>query len=72
MIDLHCHMLPGLDDGAPNLKISLEMARMPGRQPWKGSGANAYRKFATARIDSPEKAAPGSLGCGARVVSAFE
>lgn len=28
MIDLHCHMLPGLDDGACNLEISLEMARM--------------------------------------------
>ena len=28
MIDLHCHMLPSLDDGACNLEISLEMARM--------------------------------------------
>jgi protein-tyrosine phosphatase len=28
MIDLHCHMLPGLDDGPCNLEISLEMARM--------------------------------------------
>ena len=28
MIDLHCHMLPGLDDGAPNLATSLAMARM--------------------------------------------
>lgn len=28
MIDLHCHMLHGLDDGAPTLSISLEMARM--------------------------------------------
>jgi len=27
MIDLHCHLLPGIDDGAPNLSISLEMAR---------------------------------------------
>lgn len=26
MIDLHCHILPGLDDGAPSLAISLEMA----------------------------------------------
>lgn len=28
MIDLHCHMLPGLDDGAADLSVSLAMARM--------------------------------------------
>lgn len=28
MIDLHCHILPGLDDGAADLSISLEMARL--------------------------------------------
>jgi tyrosine-protein phosphatase YwqE len=27
VIDLHCHLLPGLDDGAPNLATSLTMAR---------------------------------------------
>ena len=26
-IDLHCHILPGLDDGAPDLASSMEMAR---------------------------------------------
>lgn len=27
MIDLHCHILPGLDDGAADLGVALEMAR---------------------------------------------
>ena len=28
MLDLHCHILPGLDDGAGSLEIALEMAAM--------------------------------------------
>lgn len=28
MIDLHCHMLPGIDDGASDIDVSLKMARM--------------------------------------------
>ena len=28
MIDLHCHLLPGIDDGAAALEVSLEMARI--------------------------------------------
>jgi protein-tyrosine phosphatase len=27
MIDLHCHLLPGIDDGATNLATSIEMAK---------------------------------------------
>lgn len=28
MIDIHCHIIPGIDDGARNLKASLKMARI--------------------------------------------
>ena len=28
MIDLHCHLLPGIDDGAPDVATALAMARM--------------------------------------------
>jgi protein-tyrosine phosphatase len=28
MLDLHCHMLPGIDDGATDLDMALAMARM--------------------------------------------
>ena len=28
MIDIHCHILPGVDDGAQNLEETLEMCRI--------------------------------------------
>ena len=28
MFDLHCHLLPGIDDGAVDLEMALAMARM--------------------------------------------
>lgn len=28
MIDLHCHILPNLDDGAPTITESIKMAKL--------------------------------------------
>ena len=28
MIDLHCHILPGIDDGSKDIEETLEMARI--------------------------------------------
>ncbi len=32
MIDIHTHILPGIDDGSKNVEMSLEMLRMSGEQ----------------------------------------
>ena len=32
MTDLHCHILPGMDDGAPDASVSLEMLRIQAEQ----------------------------------------
>ena len=31
MIDLHCHVLPGVDDGSPDMATSVEFLRLAGR-----------------------------------------
>ena len=28
MVDLHCHILPGIDDGSKDIEETLEMARI--------------------------------------------
>ena len=28
MIDIHCHILPGIDDGSKNIDVSLEMLKI--------------------------------------------
>lgn len=47
MIDLHCHILPGIDDGAFDISESIEMARI--------AAADGIRKIvATPHISNPD------------------
>ena len=68
MIDLHTHILPGIDDGAPTLEVSLEMARLavadgihtmactphiyPGMYMNDGPGIERARQALQAELDS--------------------
>lgn len=68
MIDLHCHILPGIDDGATTLDVALEMARMavrdgitttactphiyPGMYMNDAPGIKAARKVLQAELDA--------------------
>jgi protein-tyrosine phosphatase len=42
MIDLHCHILPGLDDGAATLDDAVAMAR--------GAAADGIKKIGRAHV----------------------
>ncbi|MDK2759643.1 MAG: hypothetical protein KYX66_23250 [Blastomonas fulva] len=81
MIDLHSHLLPGLDDGAPDLSSALELARVavkdgithmlctPHIHP--GRHDNTIHSIATAHkimVDGLREAAiPLSIGIGAEM-----
>ena len=34
LVDLHCHILPGIDDGAKNLDVSMALLRKEVRTVW--------------------------------------
>lgn len=42
MIDLHCHILPGVDDGSRNLEESVEMARLAVASGVRGIAATSH------------------------------
>ena len=52
MIDIHCHILPGLDDGAQNLNDSLDMARAAVSNGIHKVVATPHHK--TSRFDNPK------------------
>ena len=46
MIDLHAHIVPGVDDGARSLSDSLEMARMAAKSGVTILAATSHGEFA--------------------------
>jgi protein-tyrosine phosphatase len=78
MIDLHSHILPGIDDGAPDLSASLEMARafvadgveivactphiLPGLYP--NSGPDILTRIAALQMAVAESGIPLTLVAG--------
>ena len=37
MFDVHCHMLPGIDDGSKDVAMSLEMIALSAKQAFRES-----------------------------------
>lgn len=55
MIDIHLHILPGVDDGSPNLESSLEMARL-------AVESGVHRVIATPHCNLPEMSGLNTAG----------
>jgi len=55
MIDLHCHFLPGIDDGPDSVEGSLELAKV-----WVESGVD--RIIATPHVNLRHPNDPGTIG----------
>jgi protein-tyrosine phosphatase len=79
MIDLHCHLLPGIDDGPKSLEVTLEMARIahadgitktfctphiyPGL--YENSGTDIIRRVKQLQLILQNEGIPLTLGYGA-------
>jgi len=78
MIDLHCHILPGVDDGAPTLEVALAMCRLAAadgceamvatphqrREPWWNDDVERLRALASQLQERTREA----IGNGFRVL----
>ena len=52
MFDVHCHILPGIDDGSKNVQMSLDMLKMSAEQGVEGI---IFTPHFYADMNSPEK-----------------
>ena len=81
MIDLHCHLLPGIDDGPDTLEAALKLCRIavedgithavvtphihPGR--WENNRESIQRKFQSLKVIVEHKGIPLRLGFAGEV-----
>ena len=48
MIDIHNHIIPGLDDGSKSLEMSMKMLKHASKQ---GIGNSQYSALSTSKVD---------------------
>ena len=74
MIDLHCHILPGIDDGAKSLEEAVEMCRMAAAEGCRTMIATPHQRRGTwwngdrESIVGLARALPAALGSELRVL----
>ena len=53
MVDIHCHILPGLDDGAQTWEDSIEMAKLASKEGIRKIVATPHHQ--TSRFYNPKQ-----------------
>src|SRR5687767_2725294 len=71
MVDIHSHVLPGLDDGAPNMEAALEMLHVAGESGTTDivatPHANPQYRFDPMRVEVALAALQKAAGSGPRI-----
>ena len=62
MIDIHCHLLPDVDDGAKSWEVTLEMCRMAAADGTTHIVATPHAKLTRTRLDEGPDPASGEVG----------
>ena len=67
LVDLHCHILPGIDDGAKNLDVSMTLLRKEVQDGVAGIVFTPhfhYERISVEDFAAKRRAAGGQVGCG--------